>query len=227
MGMLSYMTTARVDGNGVSFHPIYLGDHVSFGQRCVVLSGSSIGNNSTVGAETMVPQDFELNGGETTFGSQAVKFSSSMSHHERVLQTQQCSQMVRTASVTGKNVAMLDVTNEDESDSKEKKISRRQDVGNEMFWTYVFVMLTLQALIPIAIGASYAVLYWAATMLIPNLSFQIIILISPLLYIMGSFVLMVVLQLMQALGGGFTITVGSSASFQSSFFTGTGTFLPI
>lgn len=215
MGMLSYMTTARVDGNGVSFHPIYLGDHVSFGQRCVMMSGSSVGCKSTVGAETMIPQDFELNGGETTFGSQAVKFSSSMSHTERVLQTQQASQMVLAASKTGKQVSMLELSNEETSESNEKKISRRQDVGNEMFWTYVFVMLTLQALIPIAIGASYAVLYWAATIAIPDLSFQMIILISPLLYIMGSFVLMIILRLMQGLGGGFT--VGTSNFFSIKF----------
>ena len=33
MGMLNYITTERVDEEGVSFHPTSIGDHVSFGQE--------------------------------------------------------------------------------------------------------------------------------------------------------------------------------------------------
>lgn len=227
MGMLSYMTSARVDGNGVSFYPIMIENHVSFGQRCVLLSGSLIGSNSTVGAESMIPQDFELESGETTFGSEAVKFSSAMSHADRVRQTQRSSVVIASAAKSGTKVSdlsrlfrsssnMLEGIGEDEdvSDDNDKRISRRQDVGNEMFWTYVFVMLTLQALIPLAIGASYAVLFWAATKAIPNLSFQMIILISPVLYIMGSFILMLVLKMLQTLGGGFTVGTSNFFSFK-------------
>lgn len=219
MGMLSYMTTARVDGNGVSFHPTTILNHVSFGQRCVVLSGSWIGFNSTVGAETMIPQDFALDDGETTFGSTAVTFCSSMSHAERVRQTQQSSLTISEHSqhkLLSVTMLEVEVGNEETSEyeDKEKKISRRQDVGSEMFWTYVLVMLTMQAMIPLAIGASYAVLYWAATMVIPNLTFQLIILISPVLYITGSFILMIVLKLLQSLGGGFTVGTSNFFSFK-------------
>ena len=213
MGMHSYMTTARVDENGVSFHQVLIGNHVSFGQRCVVLSGSRIGSGSTVGAETMIPPDFLLNDGMTTFGSEPRhnSFHSTCSHSERVTQTQITSRQVAMAAIHGNRAVSL----QNLEDHTKNEISRRQDVGNEMFWTYVFVMLTLQALIPLAIGASYAVLYWAATKAIPNLSFQIIILISPVLYVMGSFILMIVLKLLQTLGGGFT--VGTSNFFSIKF----------
>ena len=218
MGMHSYMTTARVDETGVSFHPIIIDEHVSFGQRCVVQSGAWIGANSTVGAETMLPPDLILQDGMTTFGSDALvnSFQSTMSHSERVEQTQQASRHLALTAQSGNQVRCFSnsLGQEAEKDTK-SGISRRQDVGNEMFWTYVFVMLTLQALIPLAIGASYAVLYWAATLAIPNLSFQIIILISPVLYIMGSFILMIVLKLLQTLGGGFT--VGTSNFFSIKF----------
>lgn len=53
MGMLNYMTTERVDEEGVSFYPISIDDHVSFGQRCVALSGVYVGKSSTIGAETL------------------------------------------------------------------------------------------------------------------------------------------------------------------------------
>ena len=55
MGMLNYMTTERVDEEGVSFYPISIDDHVSFGQRCVALSGGYVGKSSTIGAETFLP----------------------------------------------------------------------------------------------------------------------------------------------------------------------------
>jgi len=218
MGMHSYMTTARVDGSGVSFHPILIQNEVSFGQRCVILSGSWIGCDSTVGAETMIPHDFILESGETTFGSESLTFFSSMSHADRVLQTQASSTTLAASAKSGRQVTTLEsvVGHEDEemSENNHRKISRRQDIGNEMFWTYVFVMLFLQAMIPLAIGASYAVLYWAATKAIPNLSFQIIILISPVLYIMGSFILMIVLKLLQSLGGGFAVGTSNFFSFK-------------
>jgi len=216
MGMHSYMTTARVDGDGVSFYPIFVLNHVSFGQRCVILSGSRIGANSTVGAETMMSEDFELNNDMTTFGCESlnISFHSTMTHTERVRQTQQLSRQIAVAAKSGNGVTLLQSQSEGSEEHTANGISRRQDVGNEMFWTYVFVMLTLQAFIPLAIGASYAVLYWAATKAIPNLSFQHIILISPLLYIMGSFILMIILKLLQSLGGGFTVGTSNFFSFK-------------
>lgn len=208
MGMLNYMTTERVDEEGVSFYPISIDDHVSFGQRCVALSGVYVGKSSTIGAETFLPHDYELLGGGTTFGSPPVQFHSSMAHEDRV-------QQLQTASARLSESKAVTIDYLDESKSKKKTISRRQDVGKEMFWTYIIVMLVLQALIPLAIGASYALLYWAATLLFKEISFQHVLLVSPVIYILGSFVLMVVLKFMQMIGGGFS--VGTSNFFSVKF----------
>ena len=84
MGMLSYFSTERFDERGVSFAPSVIGDNVSFGQRCVSLSGVTVGSESTIGAETFVPCDFQLGNGGTAFGSPPVSFKSSMSHQSTV-----------------------------------------------------------------------------------------------------------------------------------------------
>ena len=213
MGMLNFITTERFDENGnVSFWPTCIGDHASFGQRCVALSGSAIDKNATIGAETFIPHDFELEGGGTTFGSPPVQFHSSTSHKQRVEQLQQASEQLISSKEP--NTDLLTHTVEDDSESK-GTISRRQDIGNEMFWTYIIVMLTLQASIPIAIGGSYALLYFVATLLFQDFSFQHVILASPLIYLMGSFVLMLVLKIMQTIGGGFS--VGTSNFFSLKF----------
>jgi len=216
MGMLSYITTERINQDGVSFWPTCIGDHVSFGQRCVALPGSSIGERSTIGAETLIPDNFELQGGGTTFGSPPVQFHSSTSHEERVNQLQ-CASAILSESNTGTTTDLLNGIVNDGSQSAQSNgnIGRRQDVGNEMFWTYIIVMLTLQALIPVAIGGSYALLYWIATLIFQEISFQHVILVSTLIYLSGSLVLMLVLKMMQTIGGGFS--VGTSNFFSIQF----------
>ncbi len=102
-----------------------------------------------------------------------------------------------------------------ELENSKKSIARRQDVGRKMFWTYVMIMLTLQAFIPIAIGGSYAGLYFVATLMLKEVSFQHVILVSPLIYILGSLVLMAILKLMQVISGGYS--VGTSNFFSFSF----------
>lgn len=212
MGMHNYMTTERIDEDGVSFWPTSIGNHVSLGQRCVALSGADIGRKSTIGAETFIPHDFVLNGGGTAFGSPPVQFHSGASHKQRVDQLAQASTRLFHAKQSTPDL----LTDTDNEDSQIKgTISRRQDIGNEMFWTYIFVMLLLQALIPVAIGGSYVLLYWAATLVINEISFQHVILISPFIYILGSFVLMIVLKILQTIGGGFS--VGTSNFFSLKF----------
>ena len=197
MGLLNLMTTVRIDQGGVSFRPICIGDHVSFGQRCVTLSGTRIGKNCTIGAETFIPRDFELTAGGTTFGSPPVQFHSSTSNEQRVEQLQQASR------------AMRDDT------GVERSISRRQDVGKEMYWTYIFVMLTFQALIPVSVGGSYALLYWTATKVFQEIKFTHVVLGSPLIYIFGSLILMLLLKFFSSIGGGFS--VGTSNFFSLKF----------
>ena len=209
MGMLNYITTERVDEEGVSFHPTTIGDHVSFGQRCVTLSGVSVGKSSTIGAETLLPHDYELLSSGTTFGSPPVQFHSSMTNEDRVNQLQRASLSLHTS--TSVNTDYLSESSKPET----KSISRRQDVGKDMFWTYIIVMLLLQAFIPLAIGASYALMYWSATLVFTEITFQYLLLVSPLIYIFGSSVLMLVLKVMQMIGGGFS--VGTSNFFSAKF----------
>jgi hypothetical protein len=203
MGLLNMMTTDRINQGGVSFRPICIDDHVSFGQRCVTLSGTRIGKNCTIGAETFIPRDFELTAGGTTFGSPPVQFHSSTSNEQRVEQTQRASITMRES-----------ITMSDDSEIK-PSISRRQDVGKEMYWTYIFVMLTFQALIPVSVGGSYALLYWIATKVFQEISFTHVVLGSPLIYIFGSIILMLVLKFFYSIGGGFS--VGTSNFFSLKF----------
>ena len=213
MGMLNYISTERTNEAGVSFSPTCLGDNVSFGQRCVSLSGASIGRNSTVGAETLIPLDFFLDGGGSTFGSPPVQFQSSTTHEQRVQQLQKAAFAIASSDTKAATTDLL--TTDESQDPQSPKISRRQDIGNEMFWTYIVVMLTLQTLIPVAIGGSYALIYWIATLLFGKISFQHVILVSLVLYLFGSLVLMIVLKFMQSIGGGFT--VGTSNFFSLKF----------
>ena len=213
MGMLNYITTERIDENGVSFWPTSVGDHVSFGQRCVAMSGCFIGASSTVGAETLIPHDFDLKGGGTTFGSPPVQFHSSMSHDERVNQLRRASNQLSVNE--GDVVTELLPGNVENTSEESKGISRRQDVGKEMFWTYIVVMLVLQAAIPAAIGGSYALLFWAATVVFGDIQFYHVLMVSPLIYLFGSLVLMLVLKVLQAIGGGFS--VGTSNFFSVQF----------
>ena len=88
MGMLSYFTTQRFTPSGISFHRIRIQNHVSFGQRCVILNGAYLGSYTTVGAETMIPQNFIVDDGGTTFGCPPVRFTSSAAFRDIIEETQ-------------------------------------------------------------------------------------------------------------------------------------------
>ena len=74
--MLSYFGTDRYNKHGISFHPIHIGTHTSFGQRCICLSGVYLDSYVTVGAETLLPHDFYVNEGGSAFGVPPVLFTS-------------------------------------------------------------------------------------------------------------------------------------------------------
>lgn len=86
--MLAYFSTERYSAEGVSFSPIYVGDHSSFGQRCVVLAGVNIGSEVTIGAETVLPFDFCTQEGSTAFGSPPVVFKSTALYKDIIDQSQ-------------------------------------------------------------------------------------------------------------------------------------------
>lgn len=51
-GMQTYITTSVESWDGVSFHQISIGNDTSCGQRSIILSGTKLGKNVTIGAET-------------------------------------------------------------------------------------------------------------------------------------------------------------------------------
>lgn len=205
MGMLSYFTTETSTREGISFGSLKMGNHVSFGQRCVVLGGSQLRSNVTVGAETLIPTYFEVDDGGTTFGSPPVLFTSSLSHEQIIQQTQEgASQLLHSETTTDLNI------------QRKKAPARRQDVGKGMFWTYVLVTLALQAMLPVVIGGSYAGLYFAVVAWVGELRVEFIILSIPFIYILGSMILMLLLKLMQMGGGSFS--VGTANFFSWRFF---------
>ena len=229
MGMLSYFSTERVTGTGVSFNPIEIGDNVSVGQRCVFLSGADLGAQCTVGAETVIPHDYHVYRGETTFGSPPVRFKSGLSRRDSVLQTQNSARELRRASLSGSGTIELDASSQTrtsfssdatfpkgDGSTKQPTISRRQDIGKGHFWTYVLAMLTLQALMPVAVGGSYALLFYIATLVFEDINAQHVILAAPVIYALGSMLLMFLLKMIQTIGGGFSH--GTSNFFSFKFF---------
>lgn len=156
----------------------------------------------------------------SAFGCPPVQFNSSLSHENRVKETQELSMVLddhanKQGSLTRAISFRIERNTPSKSKSSKKKIARRQDVGKELFWSYVVIMLTLQAFIPIAIGGSYAGLYYVATFILNEVTFQQVILVSPVVYLLGSFVLMAILKLIQVIGGGYS--VGTSNFFSFSF----------
>ena len=69
------------------FRPITVGDHSSVGQRAVLLAGSEVGNNVTVGADTVLVNCVVDDGG-TAFGSPALLFYTTASDKVIVAQVQ-------------------------------------------------------------------------------------------------------------------------------------------
>ena len=91
MGMQNYITTEieSVNGQqGYRFESVYIGESVSIGQRVVILGGSKLLAQATVGAETLIPVDCIVSEGGTTFGSPPVAFTSTLTHTEIIEQTQ-------------------------------------------------------------------------------------------------------------------------------------------
>ena len=90
-GRDGYVTTRETVEGGVMFKPIVLGDHSSVGQRVVLLGGTQIGNNVTVGADAVLHGDVVDDGG-TAFGSPPMFFYSSASNEAIVAQVQDAAQ---------------------------------------------------------------------------------------------------------------------------------------
>lgn len=227
MGMLSYFTTQRVTPNGISFHPIQINKHVSFGQRCVISNGAYLDSYTTVGAETIIPQDFMLNEGGTTFGSPPVVFTSNATYRTIINETQEETlKMIAErngaafeaySQITGVN-SKTDAASVASSSNipPSEAPTRMQDIGQgKHFWTYVIVMIFIQASLPFLIGVSYGGLYYLLTIWF-DLQGLYLLVVIPIIYMIGSLVLMIIMKVMQIFAGSFAF--GTADFFSFRFF---------
>ncbi len=90
-----------------------------------------------------------------------------------------------------------------------------QDIGSgKYFWLYVTTMILIQGCLPLIIGAAYGSIYYGLTIWLGQLRFEFILAIVPLIYILGSMVLMLCMKLMQLAGGSFSIGTADFFSFR-------------
>lgn len=231
MGMLAYISSENHDSEGISFSRIDIGNHSSFGQRCVALGGASIGDCVTIGAETVLPFGFSAAPGATAFGSPPVLFNSTADDREIIEQSQlyaESMHMIDSShsmhnvdnAVFGTKESM--VTQEQEiSDNTDANVnaapSRMQDIGSgKYFWIYIITMILIQGCLPLIIGAAYGSIYYCLTLWLGDMRIEFLLASVPIIYIMGSFVLMLCMKLMQLIGGSFSI--GTADFFSFRFF---------
>jgi len=218
-GMLSYISTCRHSKDGVSFHPIRIGNDSSFGQRCVILGGSTIGDSTTAGAESLIPYDFHVNEGGTTFGCPPVVFTTSASHKDVVQQTQEeAGKTVKARKeAEGKcNTSCKQINLADTEESKYTPTRMQDFMTGCKFWVYVTAMIIIQLGFYIVAGGAYGGFYYAFTVWLGELRLEYLIGVIPIIYLMGSLVLMLILKIMQSLGGGFS--VGTAEFFSLRMF---------
>mmetsp|Transcript_23153 Transcript_23153/g.64167 ORF Transcript_23153/g.64167 Transcript_23153/m.64167 type:complete len:2474 (+) Transcript_23153:109-7530(+) len=230
MGMLSYFSTDKYDARGISFDRLSIGDHVSFGQRCVAFGGARINSFVTVGAETVLSSGFTASEGSTTFGSPPVLFTSTAQYKDIIRQSQIAARtMLRNRNIDDSSESSdVDIVAKD-SDSIAKESSdlrmvekvvtrdtapsRMQDIGSgKYFWLYVVAMILIQGCLPLVIGAAYGSIYYGILSFTGGIRFETMLILLPLMYIAGSLVLMLFMKIMH-LGG------GSYASGTANFFS--------
>jgi amino acid adenylation domain-containing protein len=78
LGQHNVFFTATVSKEGVMFQSIQIGDHVTFGQRCIVSPDVSIGNKCTLGAMTYLPTGGSVPHNHTACGSPAILFETTL-----------------------------------------------------------------------------------------------------------------------------------------------------
>lgn len=85
-----------------------------------------------------------------------------------------------------------------------------------MFWTYVLVMILIQATLPLLMGGTYGVVYLGLKAWLGQIRLEFLILAVPVIYLVGSLLLMLLLKLMHLGGGSFS--VGTTDFFSWRFF---------
>lgn len=230
--MHAYFSTERHESDGIWFDEIKIGDHSSFGQRCVALGGINVGSYVTIGAETILPFNFCAEEGSTAFGSPPVKFTSTALFKDIVDQSQSYAKELLLDRTDHKSTRTLQCHEKDESGSSCENIaqdkghditslqdndgpSRMQDIGTgKFFWLYITTMILIQGCLPLVIGGTYGSIYYLLTKWVGVLSFELILATVPLIYIVGSIALMIVMKVMQMVGGDFSIGTANFFSFR-------------
>jgi hypothetical protein len=227
MGMLSYFNTDHYSDTGISFHPINIGSHSSFGQRCVCLGGVNLDSYVTVGAETIL-SGMTVKEGGTVFGSPPVLFTSNSRYKDIIEESQNAAKKMlegdtdsqpRPKNEMGCESECLDSTMHSDKISVEEQklssISRMQDIGTGgYFWLYVLTMIIIQGSLPLLIGVAYGGIYFGFRYLFGELSFEYIIALVPAIYMIGSLALMAFMKMMHLCGGSFKIGTANFFSFR-------------
>lgn len=224
--MHAYFSTERHERNGIWFDEIKIGDHSSFGQRCVALGGIDVGSYVTIGAETILPFNFCAEEGSTAFGSPPVKFTSTALFKDIVEQSQSYAKELLTDRTDHKSTRTLQYQNTkpisndniecpSRDNNNDDGPSRMQDIGTgKFFWLYITTMILIQGCLPLVIGGTYGSIYYLLTFWAGELSFELILASVPIIYIVGSIALMIVMKVMQMVGGDFSIGTANFFSFR-------------
>ena len=115
------------------------------------------------------------------------------------------------------NFDELEKKNNRKSVDKEAEIapSRMQDIGSgKYFWLYVITMILIQSCLPLIIGAAYGLIYFGMASWFGDIRFEVMLAMIPLIYILGSVVLMFIMKMMHLGGGSFSTGTANFFSFR-------------
>jgi malonyl CoA-acyl carrier protein transacylase/acetyltransferase-like isoleucine patch superfamily enzyme len=189
-GMQTYITTSVESWDGVSFHQISIGNDTSCGQRSIILSGTKLGKNVTIGAETCTGHNTRVGDNGTAFGSPLVIFESSTTNARRVSGCQrQARRMIGEPS--------------------QSDLTQPQELTTKLpFWLYAVVMNIAQFIMPVIAIGSYVAIYVGCLAVFAGSFGPVgLALMIPTTFILGSILLMLMIKLLQlAFFGGPMIT---------------------
>ena len=185
--MQTYISTEKNTKDGISFHKTVIGKESSCGQGSIILSGTFMGFNATLGAETCAQHNTIIEDNWTAFGSPIVMFKTSKTNEEVVNQSQR---YILSA----------------ESPMVHQSTRRQRNDAKLPFWMYVLIMNLAQFCLPLIIIGSYASIFVAVLYAFGGLGSVGVVCMIPVTFILGSLVLMVAIKLLQLLffGGKFS-----------------------
>eukprot|EP00985_Skeletonema_marinoi_P024812 scaffold17596_cov133-Skeletonema_marinoi.AAC.2 len=202
-GMQTYISTSVESWDGVSFHHVSIGNDTSCGQRSIILSGTKLGKNVTIGAETCTGHNTRVGDNGTAFGSPLVIFQSSRTNAESISESQH---LARRMSL-GLEIEPAQLDSEPEPEQLQE-LTSSEDKGTTLpFWLYALIMNIAQFILPVIVIGSYVAIYVGCLAVFGSFGPVGLALMIPTTFILGSISLMFIIKLLQlAFFGGSMIT---------------------